>query len=221
MSPDTIKDNIAKIMQEIPEGVTLVAAAKARTPEEVSEAVSSGVTIIGENYLQEAVEAFGKIGNAAKWHFIGHLQKNKVKKAVKLFDMIETVDSLELAEEIDKRCGDIGRVMPVLIEVNSGGEIQKFGVLPQDVPRLAKGIARLENIKLVGLMTMGPFSEDAEEARPYFVKTREVFNELKETGIENVEMKYLSMGMTSSYSVAIEEGANIIRIGTKIFGIRE
>ncbi|MFO7980912.1 MAG: YggS family pyridoxal phosphate-dependent enzyme [Candidatus Aminicenantes bacterium] len=215
-----IEENIKKIMEELPEGVELVAAAKTRTPEEVKRAVEAGVEIVGENYVQEAQEAFDAIGKKARWHFIGHLQRNKVKKAIKIFDMIETVDSLKLAKEIEKRAARTDKVMTVLIEVNSGKEEQKFGVLPEEVEDLARKIAGFEHLKLQGLMTMGPMVGDPENARPYFVETRRVFNKLKELSIPGVEMKYLSMGMTNSYKIAVEEGANIVRIGTKIFGPR-
>jgi len=208
-----IKESVEKILQELPEGVELEAACKTRTPEEILEAVNAGVSIIGENYVQEAEKAFQAIGNKAKWHFIGHLQKNKVKKAVKIFDMIETIDSLELAEELDRACSKENKIMPVLIEVNSGREKQKFGVFPEDVEELIGNISQLKNINVMGLMTMGPMTGDPELSRPYFLETRKIFNKV---GI----LKYLSMGMSNSYKIAIEEGANIIRVGTKIFGER-
>lgn len=216
-----IAENVRKIMAELPEGVQLVAAAKSRTPEEILEAVEAGITIIGENYVQEALKAFTLIGNRARWHFIGHLQKNKVKKAVEIFDMIETVDSLMIAEEIDRRCGNTGKVMPLLVEINSGKEPQKFGVLPGEAEALIRGISRFKNLRVEGLMTMGPFSGDPEDARPYFVETRKIFEKIKTLNIPGVEIKYLSMGMTNSYKVGLEEGANIVRIGTKIFGPRD
>jgi len=216
-----IKENVRRILGRLPEGVMLVAAAKTRTPEEIMEAVSAGVTIIGENYVREAEAAREVVGDRAKWHFIGYLQRNKVKKAVALFDMIETVDSVKLAQEIDKRCALIGKVMPVLVEVNSGREEQKSGVLPEDVEPLVKALAAFPNIKVMGLMTMGPRFGDPEDARPYFIETRKIFERLKGLNLPGVEMKYLSMGMTNSYRVAIEEGANIVRIGTMIFGERD
>jgi len=204
----------------LPDGVELVAAAKARLPEEVLEAVQSGIKMVGENYVQEAERAYEMVGNKAKWHFIGHLQKNKVKKAVKIFDMIETVDSVEIAQEIDKWCEQISKVMPVLVEINSGEEEQKSGVLPPDAERLIREISGLKNIKVMGLMTMGPRFGNPEDSRPYFIKTREIFDRIKKLGLANVGMRYLSMGMTNSYKIAIEEGANIVRIGTKLFGER-
>jgi len=216
-----ISENVKKILEELPEGVELVAAAKARTPEEILKAVEAGVKIIGENYVQEAGEAFKLVGHRAKWHFIGHLQTNKAKKAVELFDLIETVDSVKLAREIDKRCNALGKVIPILIEINSGREPQKFGVFPEEAESFIKEIAQFENLRVKGLMTMGPAFGDPEKARPYFIETRKAFEKIKSLDTPNVEMKYLSMGMTNSYQVAIEEGANIVRIGTKIFGPRE
>jgi len=204
----------------LPPGVELMAAAKSRTPKEILRAVEAGVTIIGENYVQEALAAFEVVGPLVKWHFIGHLQKNKVKKAVQIFDMIETVDSIELAREIDKRCSQHNRIMPVLVEMNSGREPQKFGVLPEEAETLIKEMLPLQNVKIEGLMTMGPMFGDPEDARPYFIETRKIFDQLRSLALPGVEMRYLSMGMTNSYKVALEEGANIVRIGTKIFGPR-
>lgn len=215
-----IEENVKHILAELPEGVELVAAVKSRQTEEILEAIEAGVGILGENYLQEAETVYEAIGTRAQWHFIGHLQKNKVKKAVQLFDMIETVDSVEIAALIDRRCQQAGKVMPVLIEVNSGREPQKAGVLPEDTERLIRQIAEYENIRVQGLMTMGPAAGDPEDSRPYFVETRKVFEKIKSLYIPGVEMNYLSMGMTNSYRIAIEEGANIIRLGSIIFGER-
>lgn len=215
-----IKEAVKKILDELPEGVRLVGAAKTRAPDEVMEAVNAGLEIVGENYVQEAEEAFEIIGNRAKWHMIGHLQKNKVKKAVKIFDMIETVDSIKLAGLIDKACKDLKRVMPILIEINSGEEDQKAGVMPDDAVSLIKEITGLSSINVMGLMTMGPFSNNPEDSRPYYKTTKELFDLIKNTDVDKVEMKYLSMGMSDSYKVAIEEGANLVRIGTKLFGAR-
>ena len=216
-----IKRNVSQILNELPNGVQLVAAAKARQPQEILEAVESGVKIVGENYVQEAEGAHEVVGNKTKWHFIGYLQKNKVKRAVRIFDMIETVDSVEIAKEIDKRCAQIGKVMSVLIEINSGREKQKSGVLPENAEQLIKEISNLENIKVMGLMTMGPRFGNPEDSRPYFVETKRIFEKIKKLNLPNMEMRYLSMGMTNSYKVALEEGANIVRIGTKIFGERD
>jgi len=216
----SIKDNVRALLEEIPAGVKLLAAAKSRTPQEIIEAVDAGIHLIGENYLQDAEAACEAVGSGVEWHFIGHLQRNKVAKAVRLFDMIETVDSLELAAEIDRRCAQIDKVMPVLIEINSGREQQKAGVVPEQAEALIRNIAGLKNITIKGLMTMGPLFGDPEESRPYFVETRKVFAEMKKLALPGVEMRELSMGMTDSYKVAIEEGATVVRIGTLIFGQR-
>ena len=217
-----IKQNVQKILGELPNGIELVAAAKTRTPEEILEAVQAGIKIIGENYIQEAKKAYEVVGEKAEWHFIGTLQKHNVRREmVEMFAMIETVDSLEIAKEIDRRCAQIGKVMPILVEINSGREEQKSGVLPEEAEQLVRDVSKLRNIKVMGLMTMGPRFGNPEDARPYFVETRKIFERIKGLDLPNVEMKYLSMGMTTSYKIAIEEGANIVRIGTKIFGERD
>lgn len=208
-------------MLQLPSNVELVAAAKARTVAEIQRALEGGAKIIGENYVQEAERTHKVIGNKVKWHFIGHLQKNKVKKAVKIFDMIETVDSEDLAGEINKICAQENKTMPVLLEVNSGREKQKFGVAPEEVEELIKKISSLDNIRIMGLMTLGPAFGDSEKARPYFKETKKIFDRIKALHLSGVEMNCLSMGMTNSYLVAIEEGANIVRIGSKIFGQRK
>ncbi len=209
------------LLKELPPGVELVAAAKDRTPEEILRAAEAGIRIVGENYLQQALAAFKVVGRKVKWHFIGHLQRNKVKKAVGIFDMIETVDSISIAEEINKRCSHQEKAMAVLIEINSGREPQKFGLLPEEAEDFVRQISKLKNIKIQGLMTMGPFAGDPEDARPYFVETKRLLERMRTMSLAGVEMKYLSMGMTNSYRVAIEEGANLVRIGTKIFGPRK
>ena len=216
-----IKENAERLLNELPKGVELLAAAKERNAYEISEAIKGGIKIIGENYLNDALSVINEVTQKAEWHFIGHLQRNKVKKVVDIFDMIESVDSLRLAKEIEKWCERRKKVMPILIEVNSGEENQKTGVLPKDVMQLIKDISLLTYVKIMGLMTMGPRFGDPEESRPFFKKTKELFEQIKNLHPPNVEMKYLSMGMTNSYKIAIEEGANLIRIGTKLFGQRE
>ena len=216
-----IEENVKRIISELPAGVDLVAAAKTRTPDEIRRAVDAGIRIIGENYVQEAEEAFAALGRIARWHFIGHLQKNKVKKAVPIFDMIETVDSVKLAELIDRECAKLDKTMSVLIEVNSGREPQKSGVLPEEAERLIRDLSEISHIQVLGLMTMGPRFGDPELARPYFQETKRLFDRLSQLDLDNVEMRYLSMGMSNTYEIAIEEGANMVRIGTKIFGKRE
>ena len=216
-----IKENVRGILNELPQGVELVAVAKTRTADEVLEAINAGVKNIGENYLQEAEDVFKLIGKKARWHFIGHLQKNKVKKAVEVFDIIETVDSYDLAKEIDKRCGQISKVISVLIEINSGREPQKFGVLPENVEEIIRQISCLKNIKIMGLMTMGPRFGNPEDSRPYFIETKKTFEKIKALDLENVQMRYLSMGMSNSYRIAVDEAANIVRVGSRIFGKRD
>ena len=216
-----IEKNVKKILAKLPKGVELVGAAKNRTADEILQAIAGGINIVGENYLQEAKKVFQVIGKRVEWQFIGHLQTNKVKEAVEIFDMIQTVDSLKIAREIDKRCKEIGKIMPILMEINSAGEKQKFGVLPEEAMELMKNIADLDHLKIMGIMTMGPLLENSEDYRPYFQETRRVFEEMKRLNLKKVDMKYLSMGMTDSYRVAIEEGANMVRIGTKIFGRRQ
>jgi len=215
-----IKESVTKCLNDLPSDVLLVAAAKTRTPEEVKCAIDAGVKVIGYNYVQEAERMFPHVGNSALWHMIGHLQRNKVKKAVHLFDMIETIDSWRLAESVSSHCAAIEKIMPALIEINSGRESNKTGVLPEDIDELILKIKDLPNIRVQGLMTMGPRFGDPEEARSYFKATKTAFDHLSKAGIENVEMRYLSMGMSNSYQVAIEEGANMVRIGTKLFGER-
>lgn len=215
-----IRDNVKKLLEEIPEGVVVVAAAKTRDPEEILEALSAGIGILGENYVQEMLRVQEQVEAEVKWHFIGHLQRNKVRKIVGGCDMIQTVDSLRLAREIDKRCEAIGKVMSILIEINSGREPQKSGVMPEDAFDLITEISLLVNLSVQGLMTMGPLEGAPEDARPYFVETRKLYDQLKEGNIAGIEMEILSMGMTNSYRVAIEEGSNMIRIGTRIFGRR-
>ncbi|MEA3313342.1 MAG: YggS family pyridoxal phosphate-dependent enzyme [Caldisericota bacterium] len=215
-----IKENVQKIFKEIPEDALLVAAVKSRSIKEIKEAVDAGVKIIGENYLQETEKLFPYIGHIVKWHYIGSIQKNKIKKIVEIFDMIETVDSVDVLRGIDRRAKGIGKIMPVLIEVNSGKEEQKSGVYPEQAGQLIDAAAPFKNVLIQGLMTMGPFVNDPEKLRPYFKLTKELFDCLKARETKNAQMKYLSMGMSDSYKIAIQEGANIVRIGTLIFGPR-
>ena len=221
MNTRNIEQSVRQIIQSLPENVLLVVAAKTRTPEEVKIVIRAGIKVIGYNYVQEAEKMYQVIGNQVEWHMIGHLQRNKVKKAVKIFDMIETVDSVELAELLNKRCKLESKIMPILIEINSGKESNKTGVLPEKVDDLILQINQLPNLRIQGLMTMGPRFGNPEDARPYFRATRAVFDRIAQAGIPNVEMRYLSMGMSNSYQIAIEEGANIVRIGTLLFGKRQ
>ena len=216
-----IKENVERIKSLLPEGVILVAASKSRTPEEILEAHQAGIDIFGENYVQELLTKYEKIGNRVEWHFIGHLQRNKVKKIVDVVEMIQTLDNLKLAEELEKRFSRVDKIIEVLIEVNIAREPQKAGVLPEDVIPFVKEVSeRFSYIKIKGLMTMGPFVDNPEKLRPLFRETKKLFDRIRDMGIKNADMEILSMGMSDSFLIAVEEGANMVRIGTAIFGKR-
>jgi pyridoxal phosphate enzyme (YggS family) len=209
-----------RLLETIPPHVILVAAAKGRSNAEVEAVLQAGVTHVGHNYVQEAEPMIEALGSGATWHMIGHLQRNKAKKAVAAFDLIETVDSLKLAKAVDRYCAHNDKIMQVLIEVNIGRESTKSGVLPDNIDKLVEGMSKLEHLRVLGLMTMGPRFGNPENARPYFQQTREMFYRLSTMRMPKITMRYLSMGMSNSYEVALEEGANIVRIGTKLFGPR-
>ncbi|MDD4193099.1 MAG: YggS family pyridoxal phosphate-dependent enzyme [Mangrovibacterium sp.] len=217
---ETIQGSVFLVRQAIPSGILLVAAAKTRSADEVNTAIDAGIGAVGYNYIQEAERMRPGVSDKVPWHLIGHLQRNKAKKAVQLFDMIETIDSVELAWEVNKHCSRAGKKMPVLIEINSGRESNKTGVLPENAEQLIREISTLSHVNVQGLMTMGPRFGNPEDARPYFQATRNVFDQIDKLKIPHVEMRYLSMGMSNSYRIAIEEGATIIRIGSFLFGER-
>lgn len=216
-----IGEAVRQILDTIPPDVVLIAAGKTRTVEEIEAAIQAGVTHVGYNYIQEAIPIIQAIGHQVSWHMIGHLQRNKAKLAVQYFDMIETIDSWRLAQAVNRRCANIEKVMPILVEINSGRESNKTGILPDAVDELIHRISKLKHIHVEGLMTMGPRFGDPEDSRPYFKATREAFERIAAKHLPNVTMRYLSMGMSNSYRIAIEEGANIVRIGTKLFGKRQ
>lgn len=225
-----IRQNIAEIRRIIEKAalkagrvagdVRLMAVTKTVEAEKISQAVEAGVDLLGENYVQEAQRKLEAVGLDVPWHFIGRLQTNKARHAVRLFEMIHSVDRLDLAEELDKRAKAADLVMHILIEVNLSGEPSKSGVQKEMVADLIRGIAGLENIAVTGLMTMPPWSADAEDSRPYFKQLRLLKNEISALAIRGVEMRELSMGMSNDYPVAVEEGATIVRIGRSIFGER-
>ncbi len=221
MDTETISEAVTDILKSLPSQVAVVAAAKSRTVEEIAAAIRAGIKIIGHNYVQEAERLLTVFGKQAQWHFIGHLQTNKAKKAAVLFDMVETIDSARLAEALNRRCAALHKIMPVLIEVNSGREESKSGVFPEELDDLMRELSGLSHIRVQGLMTMGPRFGNPEDARPYFRATKEAFDRIAKMNTPGVEMRTLSMGMSNSYKVAIEEGANLIRIGSKIFGERQ
>lgn len=203
-----------------PAAVRLMAVTKTVHDDRIAEAVQAGVEIIGENYVQEAKRKLETMGKPGEWHMIGRLQTNKAKYAVRLFDMIQSVDRQELAVEIDRQARTAGMVMKILIEVNVAGEETKSGVPIAEAVKLVRAVAPLPNLSIRGLMTMPPWFDDPEEARPFFRILRELRDRIATEGIPRVEMQELSMGMTGDYAVAIEEGATIIRIGRGIFGER-
>ena len=228
----SISINYVKIREEVPKNVTIVLSVKTRTVEQIEEAIDAGATDIGQNYVQEAGQMYSALMKKAakvRWHMIGHLQKNKINKALRIFDVIQTVDSFEKAAAIDKRVEKATKkIVPVYIEINIGSEFSKAGIKPEEhepfdeyMEKLAGDISALSHLRLEGLMTMGPRFGNPEDVRPYFKRTREIFEKINDLDLPNVDMKYLSMGMTNSYRIAIDEGSNMIRIGSAIFGKRE
>ena len=201
------------------EEIRLIAVGKTKPAELIGEAIEAGLAVFGENYVQEAE---GKISAypQAEWHFIGKLQRNKVKKAVSLFSWIQTVDSLSLLMEISRRAGEAGKVLPVLAEVNLAGEASKAGMEPEALSELIEASPGLPGISLRGLMAIPPWTEDPEESRPYFIRLRELLAECVSRGGAGKQMTELSMGMSNDFEVAIEEGATMVRVGTAIFGSR-
>ena len=224
----TIKDNIRTVKTKIddaatragrdPAQITLIAVSKTVEVERMREAISAGMTTFGENYVQEARSKIDEIGRTGlQWHFIGHLQTNKAKYAVRLFDFIHAVDSLKVARELDKRAAAEGKVMDCMIEVNISQEESKFGITSEHTRTLAQEMTTLKNISLKGLMTMPPYFDDPEPARPYFIALRTLQEKIVQDGIPLPE---LSMGMSTDFEVAIEEGATMVRVGRAIFGER-
>ena len=203
-----------------PYSVKLMAVTKTVPVERILQAVESGITLLGENYVQEAREKHDLVGGRAQMHMIGHLQTNKAKYAVRLFDCVHSVDRLELARELDRRAKAVGRKMNILVEVNVSGEKTKNGVPAAEAMALVKLLAPLENLAVQGLMTMAPYSDNPEASRPCFQALRSLRNDIVRAGIPGIQMEELSMGMTDDFEVAVEEGSTIVRIGRAIFGDR-
>ncbi|MCK4791274.1 MAG: YggS family pyridoxal phosphate-dependent enzyme [Desulfobacteraceae bacterium] len=225
-------ENYAQIRAEIPDYISIVVAAKSRTAEEITAVIQAGASDIGENYVQEAAnirDALGERAKAVKWHLIGPLQKNKINKALLIFDVIQTIDSYEKAQAIDKRVQTAGKAsIPICIEINIGNEDSKAGLRPQEhepfeefLEKLIWDMSKLGHLRVEGLMTMGPRFGNPEDSRPYFRRMKAIYQRIKDLTLPHVDMRYLSMGMTNSYRVAIEEGSNMVRIGTAIFGERK
>jgi len=219
----TIKERISRAAKGCgrpPETVRLVAVGKTQPMERIRDAISSGAGIIGENYIQEAREKFDQLVQTdAQWHFIGHLQRNKSKYAVRIFDLIHTVDSIRLARELNQQARKIDKIQSILVQVNISGEQSKSGVDEAQTLELVRDILELDNLRLEGLMTMPPFFDAPEQARPFFTALRKLRNRLARQ--LQIDLKELSMGMTGDFEVAIEEGATLVRIGTALFGARQ
>lgn len=214
-------DQAAKRAGRDPGEIKLVTVSKTVEPARIREAIEAGVTILGENYVQEARRKIEEIGHGIQWHMIGHLQTNKAKYAVTLFDYVHSIDGISLAREINRRAAQKGRRVRALVEVNLSGETSKFGIAPEDVMELIRQVASLKHISIEGLMTMPPYFDDPERARPYFVELRKLRDRVKGEEIEGARMDELSMGMSGDFEAAIEEGATMIRVGTAIFGERK
>jgi len=220
-----IKERIrqaAKSCNRNPDSIRLVAVSKTVPAETVKEAIEAGATILGENYVQDAREKFDALVHyPVSWHFIGHLQSNKAKYAVRLFDLIHSVDSLKLARALNKEAKKVDKIQPILVQVNISGEDTKSGIAAEDAPGLISEISHLKNLSIEGLMTMPPYFYQPEKVRPYFAALRELRDQMKKQSLPNVSLEELSMGMTGDFEVAIEEGATLVRIGTAIFGERK
>lgn len=227
-----IRENLQKIRQNIEiskqkrsraygDDVLLVAVTKNHDVTAMREAIDAGAVHIGENRIQEAREKFDQLDRQVTWHLIGHLQTNKVKQAVRIFDIIHSVDSLHLAESINKAAGDIGKVQNILVQVNLAHEASKSGIYEDELLTLLQAIDKMEHLQLLGLMCIAPDYDDAEKCRPLFRDMRKIFDKAKEMSWQKAKFKYLSMGMTHDYEIAIEEGSNVVRVGTGIFGPRQ
>lgn len=222
MNIEKIKNNIKIHAQKVnrdPNDILIMAVTKTVDVERIQKAIDNGITAIGENKVQELIDKYPALKNKAQFHFIGHLQTNKVKNIIDKVKMIHSLDSIHLAQEINKRASQNDIEMDCLVEVNIGSEESKYGIDPSDVIDFIKSLEPYENIRIRGLMTVAPLMEP-EQVRPYFRKMKELFDSARNIRQKNVDFKYLSMGMTNDYTVAVEEGSNIIRIGTGIFGKR-
>lgn len=220
----TLLERIAEAAVKVgrnPKDIKLLGAAKSQSVELVRAAIAAGVRLIGENYVQEAREKKQAVSELVEWHMIGHLQRNKAKAAVEIFELIESLDSVALARELDQEGKKRGKTIRTFIEVNLGGEESKSGITKDKVGELLKAAGDLSHVSVEGLMTVPPLKEDPEDVRPYFCALRDLQAELQGLRMPNVSLKELSMGMTHDYPVAIEEGATIVRIGTALFGPRK
>lgn len=201
--------------------IKLIAVTKTVDVDRIKDVYDYGILDLGENKVQELVEKYDKLDQSCKWHLIGHLQTNKVKYIIDKVQMIHSVDSLQLAKEIDMRAAKLGKKIDILLQVNVSGEESKFGISPDEVHEYVEIISRFRNISLRGMMTIAPYAQNAEDVRPIFKKLYNIYIDIKREKIDNNTMDFLSMGMSNDFEVAIEEGANIVRIGTSIFGKRD
>lgn len=208
---------VSGIISQIPSNVSVVCVCKARAPEQINSAIDAGVKFLGWNYARELEKKFPEIKTGVEHHFVGHLQSNKVKKVLNFCSCVQSVDSVELAMEIGREAGKLGKKISVLVEVNLGGEKSKFGISPESVPAFVLEISKFPNIGVSGLMAIEPFSENPENSRAYFKKLKLLFDKIKAEKIPNVDFRILSMGMSSTFSIAIEEGSNMVRIGRAFF----
>ena len=217
---ENIRDNLAKVQKNLKDGVLLVAVTKTHTAMEINEAIDAGVTDIGENKVQEILDKYDKVKHV-RWHMIGHLQTNKVKYIIDKVSLIHSVDSMKLAQEIQKQAQRHGITMDILIQVNAAGEESKFGIEPGSVKELIMEILdNCPNVNVKGLMFVAPFAEDPEEVRGYFAQVAAMYNEYSKISHQRLDFRYLSMGMSHDYLTAMEEGANLVRVGSAIFGSR-
>jgi hypothetical protein len=220
----SVKDRIKKAAMDCgrnPDSVRLITVSKTVSPAIVQEAIEAGATILGENYVQEARDKISTLSNfETRWHFIGHLQSNKAKYAVKLFDLIHSVDSFKLARELNKQAQKSGKVQQILIQVNISREETKSGISVNETADLITEISRFENLAIKGLMTMPPFFNQPDRARPFFAALRNLRDQIGDKAIPGVSLDELSMGMTGDFEAAIAEGATMVRVGTAIFGER-
>ncbi|MBU0533427.1 MAG: YggS family pyridoxal phosphate-dependent enzyme [Candidatus Omnitrophica bacterium] len=221
----SIKENYQKIRSEIGDNVMIIVAVKGRTKEEIEEVIDAGAQDLGENYVQEAESIYESLGDKVgkvRWHMIGHLQKNKINKALQIFDVIQTIDSKGIALALNERAKRIGKVVPVYIEMNIGDEMTKSGVKGEYevVEGLAKEISKMEFLRLEGLMAMEPQFDNPQDSISCFKKAKDIFERIGALNLPNVDMKELSMGMSGSYKIAIQEGSNMVRLGSAIFGAR-
>ncbi len=217
---ERVKEAAAKAGRD-PASIRILAAAKSQDIELIRTAIAAGVSLVGENYVQEAEAAKREISAAAEWHMIGHLQRNKCKAAVALFDLIESLDSIALARELDKEGRKAAKEVRAFVEINLGGEESKAGVAKDHLLALLEEATKLAHLRIEGLMTVPPLRDNPEDARPYFRELRETLYRTRELRLPRIDLKDLSMGMSQDYAVAIEEGATIVRIGTALFGPRK